>query len=230
VWAAGAAGFGASQSEAEKDLDGFGDVIDLAVRVRTAGAPTVLHVVSSAGGLYEGGHQVDVSAAPSPRRPYGHMKVEQERLAIAQSGDIAVEIYRPSSVYTAPGGGRRAGLVGVLLGNGTMRRPSTIIGALDTVRDYVHARDVGRHIAQAIATPTDRDGVNVSMLVAAEPVSIARVVREVEHIIRRPLLLEIRDAWNAEDITFSKSVRPVGFRPMSLVEGMNATYLAIRTA
>jgi hypothetical protein len=54
-----------------------------------------------------------------------------------------------------------------------------------------------------------------------------RVINIVERIMRRRLLLQIRDSWNAADITFANSVRAVGFHPMGISEGAAVTFVML---
>ena len=73
VWAAGRAGFSASADECESELAAFEDAAkaigDLVTQRGERGFS--LHLVSSAGGLYEGLHRVSTDSPMSPKRPYG---------------------------------------------------------------------------------------------------------------------------------------------------------------
>lgn len=227
IWAAGSGGFSVTEEDASFELEAFDDAIEAfvsAADARGAGLPAI-HVVSSAGGLFEGMHVTRPDAVPAPVRPYGRLKLAQEQRATSLAAAMPVHVYRPSSVYTHPLPGRRPGLIGALLKNGLARSPTPIIGALDTLRDYVHAQDVGRHIARTVLDGDRLPGLTTSFLVNGEPASIHRVLKTVERILRRRLLLQIREAWNAADITFSPSIRARGFGPMGVAEG-TATILA----
>lgn len=228
IWAAGALRFSATAGQAEATLASFEEILRLAERAEARADAVTLHVMSSAGGLFEGRHVGLPDEVPNPRRPYGHLKLEEERLARSLGTDVQVEIYRPSSVYIHPAQVRNPGLVGTLVSNGMEGRSSRIIGALDTLRDYVHARDIGRFVAARIRRPRVGLAPETSMLVLGQPASIARVIHGVEQTLRRRLLLEIREAWNASDITFAPAVRAPGFRPMALSEGVVTTFTALR--
>lgn len=230
VWAAGSTGFGATASDIEAEFQAFDAILTLfeGMTSRQSGVDFSFHLLSSAGGLFEGCHTSDVTAVPRPLRPYGQLKLQQEVRARALRGFTSIQLYRPSSVYTVPSGRRRPGLVGTLIANGMDRRPSSIVGALDTLRDYVSARDVGRFIGRRVLQPLDRHvPISTSMLVSGEPAPISLVIHNVERALRRRLLLEVRDSWNAANITFASSVRAPEFRPMSLLEGTFATYMAM---
>ena len=72
-------------------------------------------MISSAGGLFEGQTFCDARSAPTPQRPYGEGKLNQEQLAWGRKGDAKIHIFRPSSVYgVSPSG--RIGLVTALIG------------------------------------------------------------------------------------------------------------------
>jgi nucleoside-diphosphate-sugar epimerase len=232
VWAAGIAGFGADDQQVAVELESFSDVIaafDHAVNDSGTTLPAI-HVLSSAGGLFEGRHVASTSDVPEPQRPYGRLKLQQESMVREFGGSMAVHIHRPSSVYTDPRPGRRPGLIGALLENGLSRAPTPIVGALDTLRDYVHAQDIGRHIAHRVIDGGRAVGVSTSFLVNGEPASIHRVIQTVERTVRRRVLIQFRDAWNAADITFSPSVRAPEFRPMGIGEGTAATFVAMEQA
>jgi nucleoside-diphosphate-sugar epimerase len=232
VWAAGTAGFGAGDEQVAAELESFSDVIAVfADRLeRTGTTSPAMHLLSSAGGLFEGRHVASTSDVPEPQRPYGRLKLAQESLVRELGGSMAVHIHRPGSVYTDPRPGRRPGLIGALLQNGLARAPTPIVGALDTLRDYVHAQDVGRYVAHRVIDGDRMAGVTIPFLVSGEPASIHRVIRTVERTVRRKVLIQFRDAWNAADITFSPSVRAPGFRPMTIGEGTAATFVAMEQA
>ena len=222
VWAAGRAGFSAAKDACESELAAFRDAaeaIDDLVAERGAGAVS-LHLVSSAGGLYEGLTRVSTDSPPSPKRPYGILKEKQERRAREMAEAIPVSIYRVSSVYGYPQPGHRSGLISELIKNGVERRPSALYGAMDTLRDYVGDEEVGRHIAGSVMrwSPT---GAAPEMLVSGRPTSVAQVVDLVEKVLRRRLLVSFEDAWNARDITFDSALKAPDFHPEPLRTGIS---------
>ena len=79
VWTAGRAGFAAGWSDVEEELAAFETVNCLCVQLHDA-LPVArhrIHMMSSAGGLFEGLRFVEEKTAPAPRRPYGHLKLER---------------------------------------------------------------------------------------------------------------------------------------------------------
>lgn len=222
IWAAGKAGFSATEDDAAGEFAGYTDVIEM---VRRMSAPHALHMVSSAGGLYEGRTVRSAADQPSPIRPYGHLKVAQEQLAFEQLPDTKVAVYRPSSVYSVPGQGGRPGLIGALVHNGIAQRPSTIIGALDTLRDYVMASDVGAYVAdRALDGPIQSRAV--FMLVDGHPASILQVITAVETVLRRRLYIRMAESWNARNITFSPAARADRFASTPLDVGIRLVHSA----
>jgi UDP-glucose 4-epimerase len=221
VWAAGRAGFSADKRACDEELSAFIDTVDaIEDLVRRRGPQSVsLHLLSSAGGLFEGVTRVSSDTPIVPRRPYGLLKLEQEQRALAISDAIPVTIHRVSTVYGSPKPGHRVGLIGALIRNGLDRRPTSIYGAMDTLRDYVDNDLIGRHIATSI-TMERGPGPHIEMLVAGQPTPIAAVVALVEGLLSRRLLVSFEDAWNARDITFDPAIRATGFKPEALRTGI----------
>lgn len=225
VWAAGNAGFSATEDEAASELEAYRDVVALARGIRETAAPLshTFHMISSAGGLYEGRAVRSATETPTPLRSYGRLKLAEERHAFDELPG-GVTVYRPSSVYTAPRQGHRLGLIGTLIRNGMAQRPTTIVGALDTLRDYVMARDVGAYVAERALA--DNDDADVHMLVSGHGASILQVMTAVESVIRRRLHVRIAQSWNAQNITFVAAVKPPRFRVTPLSVGVRMVHSA----
>lgn len=230
IWAAGQAGFSADEQSCNEELLAFKDTVDAVEQIvaRPRGTPISLHLVSSAGGLFEGLTRVSVDSPVTPRRPYGYLKRRQEEMALQMSDRIPVSIYRVSSVYSCPRPGQRVGLVGELLRNGLDRRPSAIFGAMDTLRDYVGSSEVGRHIAGGVLDPHG-SAAGVKMVVSGRPTPIAAVIEIVQRLLRRRLLVSFEDAWNARDITFDPAIRARGFRAEDLRVGVSRSLFELLT-
>lgn len=184
------------------------------------------HLVSSAGGLFEGQVAVGRDAAPRPLRPYGEGKLRQEQLVSAEDRLGRRRIYRPSSVFGYAPRARR-GLIAALIAAAVQSRTARIMGSMTTQRDYVFARDVGRHISAAILSPGDAP-IRTSVLAQGRPTAIFEVIRLIEAQISTPVLLRLDPhPENGRDNTFLQSVLPKGFRPTRLPEGIALTALAM---
>lgn len=227
VWAAGRAGFSAADSQAEHEFAAYKDVVDLVEQMprHASSQPPAFHLVSSAGGLYEGRFVRSASEPPTPIRTYGRLKLAQEEHALGTLPRGTVAIYRPSSVYTAPGHGQRLGLVGALVQNGLAHRTTTISGALDTLRDYVMASDVGAYVADRGLEGVDAVA-NPHLLVSGHPASVLQVIAGVEWVVRRRLYIQMAESWNAQNITFSAAARAAKFQATQLKTGIRLVYAA----
>ena len=189
VWTAGRAGFAAGWSDVEEELAAFETVNRLCVQLRDAFpvARHRIHMMSSAGGLFEGQRFVEEQTAPAPRRPYGHLKLEEEQRANRLSAGIIPFIYRPSSVYGLGIFGGRAGLIATLIQNAKRYTPSRIVGQLDTIRDYVLVNDIGKFVAHCINMTAERP--ESFLLASGRPTAIGEVLDIVGKVIGRPLYL-----------------------------------------
>ncbi len=98
VWSAGRAGFSATPAETEAELASYQAALDWAAALgERVGRPTSFHLLSSAGGLFEGSGLVTSQSAPAPQRPYGELKLRQEQALGERS--LLARIYRPTTVY-----------------------------------------------------------------------------------------------------------------------------------
>ena len=212
VWCAGRAGFGATEIEA--DLSTFRTALAMAERLATARPEREIafHLISSAGGLFEGQRHVDQDSVPAPRRPYAELKLRQEEMLAAASERLVKRVYRLTSVYGHPDGPRRRGLITTLLVNGLRQRVSSIVGRATTLRDFTWAGDVGGFIARELLSAEMPRTPATYTLAAGLPTSILEVSHVVEGVLRRPLYVSYSFApTNAEDITFSPKLRPPGW-------------------
>lgn len=214
VWCAGSGGFGMDEAEADQEFSHFQDVVRLATALENGpAAPLVrFHLISSAGGLFEGQRSVELTTPAAPKRCYSRLKLRQENTLRAVNGLMGF-IYRPSSVYGLSGAGKRRGLIPTLLMNGSRYQVSTIYGTPDTLRDYVPAQDVGRFIAAMLASSLSRP--ETFHLVSGVSRSLADVQKTVEQAINRKLYICYRSdkSNNTADITFSPRSLPANWTP-----------------
>jgi nucleoside-diphosphate-sugar epimerase len=220
VWSAGRAGFASAAAELDEEFESFRNVVEVSSNLADAWpqASHAFHLVSSAGGLFEG--QVAVCAAdqPRPRRSYGELKLRQERF-LSDHSTFRAFVYRPSSVYGVAGAGARAGLIPTLLRNALNGAVSSIYGEPTTLRDYVFADDVGRFIAERIISTGPTTGSYI--LASGKPTTVLEVCRSVEAVLDRSLYVAYHSAThNAAHTTFRPSALPDDWRPMDIYTGI----------
>jgi nucleoside-diphosphate-sugar epimerase len=228
IWSAGRAGFSATLEDVRNEMNAFSIVLTLAEKLqqRLCGNPVEFHLVSSAGGLFEGCQHVESGDLPKPRRPYGQLKLDQEQ-ALLNARGVMPYIYRVTSVYGIPCQGRRRSLIPVLLHHGILRQVAHIVGTPATLRDYIYVGDLARYIANKVFYGNStKDGGGLFWMVSGRPASIFEICRIVEEVIRHPLYLAFQfDPENSNDITFAPHLRPVDFEPLALRAGISVVHM-----
>ena len=220
VWSAGRCGFSAAAADVEQELASFRVVLGLAGELAEAPGvvPVRFHLISSAGGLFDGAGYVTPATEPAPQRPYGRLKQQQEALLAARPG-VAATIHRPTSVYGVPRKDERRGLVQTLLERAVRHEVSTIYGELSTLRDYVRVDDLGAFVAERVLGPEPAGGPFV--LGSGKPSSIHEVIRLIEGALRRRIYVSLIPApGGGGDITFSARLHPPGWSPVGLEAGV----------
>jgi UDP-glucose 4-epimerase len=218
VWSAGKAGFNSSQSIVDGELvfyklflQAVSDVDNL-----LSNCLTNIHMISSAGGLFEGKPFVTNDTKAEPKRPYGELKLQQELLLNELSFTSSVTIYRISSAYSYLKKGQRAGLITSLISNMQNNRITYIYGRADTLRDYIWAGDIGNFVAGRIMNPLT-NGKSTFILASGKPSSIFEIASKIRKFTGRKALIYYKlEKTNLEQITFSPSTRPLGFYPSDL--------------
>lgn len=232
IWAAGRAGFGAADTELATEMSAFEDVLDLAQKSIDAN-PDALHVfhhTSSAGGLFEGQRLVNANSAPSPKRPYGASKLEQERLLSRLDDSCRKLIYRPSSVYGYSVRSLRTGVISALINDNLNRRMTRVFGNSDTIRDYISAADIGRFVSTRVQAHPNNNRT-VYTLASGKPTSLYEVLCTVRSVTGQPLMLRFDpQPNNSDDITFDQSILPDDLKTIDLRTGIRLTLLLMRSA
>lgn len=225
VWSAGQGGFDMADDQAKRELADFGDVLDLAADMAKNPAQRAVrvHLLSSAGGLFEGQRNVTLSTPPAPKRCYGMLKLRQEQV-LSQVAEVARIVYRPSSVYGFSGPGKRMGLIPTLLANGARYQVSTIYGAPDTLRDYVSVQDAAQFMARQVEGA--QGGSRTMILASARPTSLSEVLCAVETTLKRKIFIAYRGdaSCNTAHITFSPHALPPGWRPCGIDVGIRTLW------
>lgn len=225
IWAAGRAGFVASEQETGEELASFGVVLDLAGRLHRDYPEIQLffHLISSAGGLFEGQCLIHEGTVPRPRRCYGQLKLEQERRLSALPGGIVRHIYRLTSVYGITGADQRMGLIPTLIANGFRNKLSVIYGKPDTLREYVLNDDTSVFIEQKMFARSKQEETSFYLLGSGKPSSIYEVKKYVEQGINKKIYLQFYsppELMNTSDITTSIRAFPAGWSATDLRTGI----------
>ena len=224
VWSAGKGGFTMEERDTRAELDAFSEVVEMAITVlKTNPSSTVrFHMISSAGGLYEGQRNVGTASRPAPKRPYGVLKLAQEKILHNDCGLIRF-IYRPTSVYGFAGQNRRMGLIPTLLWNGAKNKVSTIFGAPETLRDYVWADDLGAFIAGMVASKISSPGRFI--LASGKPSTLFEIFIRIEKVLNKKLFCHYtKSGGNVDHCTFAPGTLPTAWNPLNLETGIRKTH------
>jgi nucleoside-diphosphate-sugar epimerase len=223
LWSAGRAGFLSQDAQVELELRIFRQVLDMAERLARRGR-TRFHLISSAGGLFEGQRHVEPHSLPAPPRPYGRMKLVQEQLLEQSVAELEKRVYRVSSAYGLIRDRFRPGLVSRLVLDGIRRKVTQITARMTTLRDFVFVPDVARYVAGQLL---DDAGAATAplFLVHSRPCSLLEVQRTVEEVMGRKLHVAYSmDPDNSADITFSPAVLPPAWQPSDLRSNIGIIY------
>jgi len=224
VWSAGKGGFSMQGSETVLEIASFSNILTLANIVARECHSCVVrfHMLSSAGGLFEGQLNVGKNTVPNAKRPYAAMKLKQEQI-LNSCSDMVQFIYRPTSVYGFAGLNHRMGLIPTLLYNGSKNKASSIFGTPDTLRDYVYANDIGSFIADRIISKTTKSESHI--LASGKPSALFEIHRRIEKILNKKFFCHyIKDGENTENSTFSSATYPAGWSPLCIETGFRKTY------
>lgn len=216
VWCAGRAGFGATEAETRGEFENFRQVVDCAERL-AAERPLDFHMLSSAGGLYEGQRLVGPTSRPSPLRPYGELKLRQEALLAQMRGARREVVYRPTAVFGYVRPGRRMGLVPTLVMNGLRHGVTAIQGRMTTLREFIWIEDLASYLAAALTAGDEAERAKTVVLSSCKPCSILEVRKLVEDALGRRIYVSVsREAANDEHITFAPGAVPPDWRSTDL--------------
>lgn len=221
IWSAGSAGFYSENAELDMEMRNFKNVLEFTKQLKDTITDSLIefHLVSSAGGVFEGCGYVDSQTKPVPVRPYGYLKLSQEQL-LSEQRHLRSRIYRPSTVYGPVYPGIRCGLVSTLIKNGVLRMVTNILGNLYTLRDYVYSSDIGNFIARTVLQDTDESQNHIFHLASGKPSSIFEIIAIVEHMLKHRVYYKLEYCPNNScDIVFSPSIHPAGWSPSELKYG-----------
>lgn len=222
VWAAGKCGFDADASAVELEVTAFRKVHNLVQKIARTRPHEghSFHLVSSAGGLFEGQLGAGAESQVKARRPYAFGKLAQEALVRNDWIFGRKVIYRPSSIYGFAPAGRR-NLIAVLMRCVVQRETAHIVGSLSTLRDYVFVEDVGRFVCAQIQQPVATN-LKINLLASGRPRSVFEIIRKVERFYDASLYVRIDpNPNNSRNTSFLPSMLPEAFCPTPLDEGIS---------
>jgi len=180
-------------------------------------------LASSAGGVYAGvGTPPFREDSPvEPLAPYGWNKLEQESLARQWSTETGTSLLigRLSNLY-GPGQSvsKAQGLISQLCLRILSREPLTLYVPLDTIRDYLFAKDAGQMVADGMvrlrheALQTSLAPAVVKILASQQPTTVSTIIAQLRWVMKRPASLIVATSPNsarqARDLRMTSSVWP----------------------
>lgn len=194
-WAAGVGSMGSSRVELASEtaaLEGF--LACLAQRLLVCGMPGVFGFASSAGALYAGSQDFEITELTPVAvvNDYAEAKLAQERLLehfVTQQGVANVLIARFSTLY-GPGQaqGKRQGLLSHITRCALKHQPVEIFVPLDTSRDYLFIDDAASDfIESAKALWFGNERFQVKIVAAERSVTISEIVATFNRLNKRRL-------------------------------------------
>jgi UDP-glucose 4-epimerase len=228
ILSAGRAGFDATEDELYTEQNLMLGILDILTEKLSHLGPISTHLISSAGGIFEGAACVNPSTPVSPKRPYGVAKQRlEEELIKRQPDNHSLYIYRPSTIYGYAGPKARHGLITVLLQNAVSNRTTHIFADPNTLRDYVSRDDIAAFVWKQIHNSAP--GVFSYILASGKPTSIVEILNNCELVVNRAIWVSYSaQLQNSTNITFSKSCIASEFNTSRLIDGITNTYMNIQ--
>lgn len=224
VWSAGRGGFAASEAVFAAEHDTYQRVLEhFRKPTVSAGFACVrFHLLSSAGGLFEGQRHVSADSVPRPERPYGFAKLKQESVLKEQFPEFIPFIYRPSSVYGYADEHSRMNLIAALLQQAILQGTATVYGGPSTLRDYVLSDDIGRFIASRVLRAPDKG--ETCFLASGKPSSTFEILNQVQQVTQRQIKVRyVLGSDNVRSNSFSPAGLPANWHPTSSELGIGIT-------
>jgi UDP-glucose 4-epimerase len=238
AWCAGNATVASSPQNLEIQLALFESALCF-IEARSKNQPDGrVFLASSAGGIYGSGssHRWTNDDQPSPRSPYGEMKVRQER-ALAAFGERSSIITLSGRIANAYGSAqdpvKPQGLISVALRSALTRRPLQIHVPLETTRDYIFESDIGRFIGSWVNSRSQVPS-GTAIIATGRSVSIFEVLRCVRLVANRacPIVQRRSETSLLQPLHIrlrpGAGIHPPGeFSPTPLEHGMSAVWKSL---
>ncbi len=217
VWAAGVSGFYSKVEETDVEYLFFQRLINL---LTTKSNNFVFNFIffSSAGALYEGMTGIDYNTDICINRPYGELKLNQERY-LQQSNKISsLLILRPSSVYGfIDNRVKRPSLIPTIMHNALLNKLSTLYGDLYTLRNYIWVEDVANFVINKLIHFED----GMYILAGSRSHSIIEIKKEIERVVRKRVYFKLNSSIeNNLDIVFSNNLFPWKYTNTTILDGI----------
>lgn len=193
VWAAGVFGM-SSTLEVDRMAARFSENLRATIQAASGVGPVRIHLASSAGALGCPSGEERFVALDSP---YKAIKSAEEE--VVRQLDAPVRIHRVTSVYGEMSSTGRAGLVGMLLANALRTRETSLFARTTTMRNYIHAADVGEAIVRATLSPS----TDMTLLGAIRSHAMNEVVATAGRVLRRTVPVSYRPPSNHHDMIFN---------------------------
>ena len=206
VWSAGKSGFGSSEQECLLENAHLNNFLEsLEELVSKASIELKIHLLSSAGALFEGQLGVNNFSQPNPKRPYGFAKLAQEQLLASKFPNSHI-IYRPSSVYGPIQLGSRFGLISRMVSCVHQNSKITVFGGMSTLRDFIWVDDVAKPIVEnVLLKPYNK--TPIVFLVTAKPTSIWEITRLISKVTGKKVLYSFQSNIDFTSMSFSNQVK-----------------------
>lgn len=194
-WAAGVGAMGSSADELDAETQALAALLDqLQASLPSCPAPGVIAFASSAGALYAGSPQFEITEQTpiTLLNPYAQAKRRQEQLleaALPALAQVRVLIARFSTLY-GPGQaqGKRQGLLTHIARCALRHQPVEIFVPLDTARDYLFVDDAaGALVASARALARWPERLHTRIIAAERSATISEILSTFNRLIKRRL-------------------------------------------
>lgn len=223
IWAAGNALFHGEKEIFDVEWEAFSDILTLTRNLAEVNKLCDLsfHLLSSAGGLFDGKTSVQSITTPDPRKPYGMSKLRQEGATLALPKSVRSIIYRPSSIYGfVPNG--RSGLISSLVLDALNGKTTNILSHPNTIRDFVFVDDVAQFVSDCVTDFSKPSQTH--LLVSGQPTSLSETIALVRAALNVPMNVEFNPKPEEPvNNSYIASSLPAGFCPTPLVEGIQKT-------
>ena len=216
IWSAGKAGFSALEQEVKNEYNIFLSCIESIKNFQNNFYPKsthIFHLISSAGGLFDGQLVTSIKDLPYPKSLYGKLKLDQEGII---KDLFHYNIYRLSTIFDYYKKNCRIGLIAALIKNTVCGKITTIVNP-QTQRDYVWADDMADFILQKVLENYDTFDSSVFFIVSGKPTTIFEIISSIQKITKNKVLQNYNwDDKNSETILFSPCIKPKNLRSTSM--------------